>query len=64
MNILDIMTEAKLAPSRSEARRLIEGGAVFIGENKVASFKDNFKAEDLNEKIIRKGKKVHIKIII
>ncbi|MBR2967572.1 MAG: tyrosine--tRNA ligase, partial [Clostridia bacterium] len=63
--IVDLMIEAKTASSKSEARRLIEGGGVKINDSKVESV--NAKIADFtdqNEFVLHKGKKVHVKIII
>jgi tyrosyl-tRNA synthetase len=35
ITLLDLLVRAKLAPSKGEARRLVEGGGVSIGENRV-----------------------------
>lgn len=64
--ILNILVETKLAPSKKEARRLIEQGGISVNNEKVtdvnyildnACFADGFA-------IIRKGKKVYHKITI
>ncbi len=65
-SILNILIETKLAPSKKEARRLIEQGGISVNNEKVtdvnyildnACFADGFA-------IIRKGKKVYHKITI
>jgi len=64
INILDIMIEAKLIPSRGEGRRLIEQGGVSINDVKVSNVNqiiDNTYLKN-DEMIIKKGKKVHHKI--
>ncbi len=62
-NIMDLLVQTKLAPSKSEARRLVQGNGISINSEKVSDpnllitedmFKDKF--------IISKGKKVHIKV--
>ena len=59
--ILDILVESELAPSKSEARRLVEQGGVSI---------DNEKITDVNlvvektEFVLQKGKKKIVKIVI
>lgn len=63
--IVDLLVLAATASSKSEARRLIEGGGVKINESKV----DNVGAKILdftasNEFVLHKGKKAHVKIII
>ena len=64
--VSDLLVLAGLAKSKGEAKRLIEGGAVSLGDVKVS---DPFAKipEDLIEKgefILHKGKKSHIKIIV
>ena len=63
ISILDLLTLGKLAPSRSEAKRLVMQGGVFIGDEKVESFSAVVDAEKLKVIIIRKGKKVFHKFI-
>lgn len=60
INILDLMVKCKLAPSKGEARRLIQQGGVEVNEQKVNSFATDYQAADLTGKglTIRKGKKV------
>ena len=63
--ILDLMLACKLAPSRSEARRLVQQGGVFADDEKVASIDVNFTAEQLRKGVkLRKGKKVYHKAIL
>ena len=63
--ITDLMVMAKTATSKSDARRVIEGGGVKINDDKVADV--NAKIADFTtekEFVLHKGKKAHIKIII
>jgi tyrosyl-tRNA synthetase len=59
--LLDIMVDVKLAPSKSEARRLVEQGGISVSGEKVLDPK-----HIINEKefIIQKGKKVFQKITL
>lgn len=63
--ITDVLFMAKIAATKSEARRLIEGGGVKIGEEKVtdvhAAVKD-YASE--NNFVVHKGKKVHVRVIL
>ena len=65
-NIIDIIVGAGLAKSKSEARRLIEGGGVSVDETKVTM--DNVAVtDDLKAKgsfVLHKGKKAHINVKI
>ena len=64
-NIIDIMCAVKAAKSKSEARQLITGGGVKVGEEKITSFDACFTDEQLKEGIVlHKGKKVHIKVVL
>ena len=58
-NILDLLVELKLAPSKSEARRLVQQGGIKVCEEKIDKIDyliklDNFKD---NKILIQKGKK-------
>ncbi len=62
--IMDLMLACKLVPTKSEARRLIQQGGVFVNEEKVAAIDLAFTAEQLSEGLkIRKGKKVFHKAV-
>ncbi len=64
IGILDLLLLAKLAPSRSEAKRLVQQGGVFAADEKVASFSQTFeKAAFAEGLIVRKGKKVYHRFI-
>ncbi len=57
--VLDLLTLGKLAPSRSEAKRLVMQGGVFIDDKKVESFVETVDADKLSDGVVlRKGKKV------
>ncbi len=63
--ILDLMLACKLAPTKSEARRLVQQGGVFANEEKVASIDTFFTADQLKDGVkLRKGKKVHHKAVL
>ena len=63
--ILDLMLACKLAPSKSEARRLVQQGGVFANDEKVASIDVSFTAEQLQAGVkLRKGKKVYHKAVL
>ena len=65
IGILDLLLLAKLAPSRSEAKRLVQQGGVFASDEKVASFSQTFEKEAFAEGlIVRKGKKVYHRFIV
>lgn len=66
-SIINILVLSKLSPSKSESRRLIQSNAISINDLKINNI--NQKLSDLsgvnvNNFIIHKGKKNHIRIII
>jgi len=61
--ILEVLVANKLAPSKSEAKRLIEGGAIKIDDNPIND--NNFELDSsCNDKILRIGKKKLFKLKI
>ncbi len=62
MNIMDVLVQLKLCPSKSEARRLIQQGGVSVDGEKVDI--DYVFDDSKSEYIIKKGKKVFHKVII
>ena len=64
-DILSLLVETKLAPTRSEARRLVQQGGVSVNDKKVTDVYKTFTVSDMDEDealIIRKGKKVYHKV--
>ena len=60
--ILDLMMACRLAPTRSEARRLVQQGGVLADDEKVSGIDVCFTAEQLRRGVkLRKGKKVYHK---
>ncbi len=65
IDVISLLTACKLATSRSEGRKLIQGGGVTVNDEKVGAIDLTFTAEQLREGLhIRKGKKVHHKAIL
>jgi len=64
LRMTDLLVLAKLAASKSDARRLIEGGGVYAGENKITDVRAVLQSEDLDGDgiILRKGKKGFCKV--
>ncbi|MPN59138.1 Tyrosine--tRNA ligase 1 [bioreactor metagenome] len=64
LRIADLMVLSKLAVSKSDARRLIEGGGVFVGDSKVESVSAALEAAQIEGEgvILRKGKKGYCRI--
>ena len=66
INILDLMVKSGLAPSKGEARRLVQQGGVSIDGNKISDVMYNVEKSIFNDGkiVIKKGKKVFLKITI
>ena len=64
--IPEILTLVKAAPSRGEARRLIEGGAVSVGDKKITAAEMTLSADivEKGEFVLHKGKKFHVKVVL
>ncbi len=60
--IVDLLLEVKFAPSRSEAKRLIEGGAVKINNRRILNWQEIIKLK--NDAVLRAGKRKFVKIIL
>jgi len=60
IGVLDLMVKCKLAPSKKEARRLVEQGGVEVNGEKVPAATVTYSADDLvgDGLMIKKGKKV------
>ena len=63
--VIDMLIKSKLCASKSEARRLIQQGGVFVGDEKVASLEGTVDASALEGDgvILRKGKKTYHKFV-
>ncbi len=59
-NILDILVDVGLAPSKSEARRLVEQGGISVDGEKVVDSKATCESDEV---VIQKGKKVFKKVV-
>ncbi len=65
IGILDLMSKCGLAPSKSEARRLVIQGGVCVNERKVDNPNEIISAEALTAGVkIRRGKKVFHKAVL
>ena len=64
IGILELMLACGLAPTKSEARRLVQQGGVFVEDEKVTSIDFRVEKEQLKSGVkIRKGKKVYHKAV-
>lgn len=61
IGVLDLMVKCKLAPSKKEARRLVEQGGVEVNGEKVDAATTSYTASDLagDGLMVKKGKKVY-----
>jgi len=66
MNIIDFLITINARASRSEARRLIEQGGVYVADTSVESIERVITLDDFskNELIIRFGKKKHRRVVL
>ena len=65
IGILELLQICGLTPSRSEGRRLVQQGGVFVDDEKVADIGTSYSAAQLQAGLkIRKGKKVYHKAIL
>ncbi len=66
MPICDLLFATKLAPSKSEARRLIQGGAISVKGEKISDFSLKIFENDFENGsiLLKKGKKSFIKVVL
>ena len=64
--ILDLMVKTKLAPSKGEARRLVQQGGVMVNDEKITAFDRTFTVADFQNTdfIIKKGKKTFHRVVV
>ena len=61
INIIDLFVKTKLAPSKSEAKRLVKQGAVEIDGNKISGYQD---IRISGGEVIKVGKRKWVKLVI
>ncbi len=66
MTVIDVLMNAKLTPSKGEARRLIQQGGVSIDDEKITDLQKTVSVIDFEKGhiIVKKGKKVFLKITL
>ena len=66
ITLIDLITEAKLSPSKGETRRLIQQKGVYLNDAVVEDIAYTLSEADFTdgEAILRKGKKVHHRLIL
>lgn len=64
MSILDLLVKIKIAPSKGQAKILVEQGGISIDDNKITDIKYNISKNMFNDNfiIVKKGKKTFIKV--
>ncbi len=63
--VSDMLVKAKLAPSKGEAKRLIQQGGVLINDVKVERFDATVALEEIGDGlIIKKGKKTYHRVVV
>ena len=63
-SLIDIIVTANIAPSKGQARKLIEQGGITLNDEKITDVTYTLNSEDFTEgyAILKKGKKVFYKI--
>ena len=63
---MDLLVKTGLAPSKGEARRLIQQGGITVNDTKITDFAHNVAKSDVAAApvIIKKGKKVFHKVTL
>jgi tyrosyl-tRNA synthetase len=64
IGIVDLLYNSGLVDSKSEARRLIMQGGIKIDDKKISNPDEKFNIDDLDNKILKRGKRYFRKIII
>lgn len=66
IGLLDLLVKTKLAPSKGEARRLVQQGGISVNEEKIADPTTRLAKSDFKDGflIIKKGKKVFHKAML
>jgi tyrosyl-tRNA synthetase len=62
IGIIDLILEVGFAPSKEEARRLVQQGGVSIDGNKITDIQSSVKIE--NELVLKVGKRKFMKLLI
>lgn len=65
ISVVDMLVKSKLAPSKGEAKRLIQQGGVIVGERKIADFAETVSdSEFADGLIVKKGKKTYHRFVL
>lgn len=65
-DVIQALVDTGMAPTRSEGRRLIQGGGVIVNDEKITDFRRQLQDSDLNDgvMVLKKGKKKAVKITV
>ncbi|MHB1253483.1 MAG: tyrosine--tRNA ligase [Candidatus Humimicrobiaceae bacterium] len=64
IKVISLLAKSRLCSSNSDAKRVIEQGGLKIGDNKITDINLELSLEEINSKIIQKGKRYFLKIIL
>ena len=66
ISLLDLLVKTKLAPSKGEARRLVEQGGITVDDEKISDTKVLIQSSQFEKGyiLIKKGKKVFHKVML
>ena len=66
ITIIDLVAGSKLCSSKSEARKMIEGGGIYLNDEKMQDIRRVLMDSDLTDDycILRKGKKNYMKVVV
>ncbi|MNI56669.1 Tyrosine--tRNA ligase [compost metagenome] len=65
ISLLDILVKTAIAPSKGQARILVNQGGITLNDIKMSDDKYSLKEKDFNsELILKKGKKTYIKLLL
>lgn len=66
ISVIDLVAGSKLCQSKSEARKMIEGGGIYLNDEKVSDIRRTLLDTDLTDDycILRKGKKNYMKVVV
>ncbi|MHB1347686.1 MAG: hypothetical protein ACYCXK_09370, partial [Candidatus Humimicrobiaceae bacterium] len=59
-----LLAQSGLCASNSDAKRVIEQGGLKVGDNKIKDINSELILEEINSKVIQKGRRYFLKIIL
>lgn len=64
IKVVSLLAKSRLCSSNSDAKRVIEQGGLKIGDNKITDINLELSLEEINSKIIQKGRRYFLRIIL